>query len=461
MLLNDDFLLTNDWSKILFHNHAKHMPIIDYHCHLNPKEIYEDQCFENITDAWLRGDHYKWRLMRACGVPETLITGTASDYDKFYAWCQTVPKIIGNPLYTWSHLELRRFFDIHTTINEENAAAIWAQANEKLSTKKFSRRNLIVDSQVKIICTTDDPIDDLHHHELLRESESRFSVYPTFRPDKGINIELPTYPDWIEALENIVGAIECYDDLLNAFKERITYFHAHGCRLSDHALDDLCYEEADEKELNAILVKARNKEMLTPKEIDAYKTQTILHLISYYNAYDWAVQLHIHAYRNCNTEQFLRLGPDKGYDAINDTQITSCLQKLLNQSESENQLPKTILYTLNPNDYPALVSLMGCFQKDIPGKIQLGSGWWFNDTFAGMNAQLTALSEGGVLSQFVGMLTDSRSFISYTRHEYFRRVLCEHLGQIVVRGEAPEDESLLGGIAEAISYHNANSYFGF
>ncbi|WP_321386606.1 glucuronate isomerase [uncultured Enterococcus sp.] len=462
MFLNDDFLLSTDWAKTLYHNHAKVMPIIDYHCHLEPKEIYENKNFANITAAWLYGDHYKWRLMRACGVPESHITGNASDFDKFAVWCETVPKLIGNPLYTWTHLELKRFFDIDLPVNKENTEQIWQLANEKLAADSFKRREIISQSNVKVVCTTDDPADDLSYHKLLAQEESRFKVLPSFRPDKALNINQPGFPQWIKRLaEADDQPVTNYEELIAVLGSRVDYFHELGGRLSDHALDILRYEEADAETLEAIFQKGLAGKTLTDKEIDAYRTETLIHLIHFYHKYNWTMQLHIHAYRNCNDRMLKQLGPDTGYDGINDLSLTIPLQKLLNRAEQTDQLPKTILYSLNPNDYPALVALLGCFQKEVAGKLQLGSGWWFNDTRAGMRQQLTQLADGSVLHNFVGMLTDSRSFLSYTRHEYFRRVLCEFIGEIVERGEAPTDEQLLGDLVKAISYKNAESYFAF
>lgn len=462
MFLNDDFLLTTDWAKRLFHNHAAKMPIIDYHCHLDPKEIYDNENFNNITEAWLGGDHYKWRLMRACGVPEEKITGNATDYDKFLAWCQTVPKLIGNPLYSWTHLELKRFFGSDLLINEKNAQDIWDQANEKLATPDFKRRNIIKNANVKIVCTTDDPADDLHFHQLLAEEEKDFWVLPAFRPDKALNIDKAGFQEWVTKLSEASELpITTYAELIEALGTRVAYFHEMGGRLSDHALDVLHYVKADEKELEEIFQKAIKGENLTEAEVDAYRTETLVHLIHFYHEHAWTMQLHIHAYRNCNQQMFQQLGPDTGYDGTNDLSLTIPLQQLLDRADSTDQLPQTILYSLNPNDYPALVALMGCFQKDTVQKLQLGSAWWFNDTFAGMTKQLTQFADGSVLSNFVGMLTDSRSFLSYTRHEYFRRVLCEFVGQIVTRGEAPEDEQLLGDLVEAVSYENAKRYFKF
>jgi glucuronate isomerase len=462
MFLNDDFLLKDDWSKKLYHEYAEKMPIIDYHCHLDPKEIYENEQFENITKAWLGGDHYKWRLMRACGVPEEKITGNASDYEKFLAWCETVPKIIGNPLYTWSHLELKRFFGIDLLINAENAPEIWEKTNAKLASEPFKKRELIKNSQVKVVCTTDDPADDLSYHQLLAQEEPDFKVLPSFRPDKALNIDKAGFTEWLELLSKAANQpVASYGQLISALEQRVGFFHQTGGRLSDHALDILRYEEAEETQLEEIFQKAVAGQTLTDKEVDAYRTETLVRLIRMYHERQWTMQLHVHAYRNCNTAMFDQLGPDTGYDGINDLSVTIPLQKLLDRAEATNQLPKTILYSLNPNDYPAMMALLGCFQKDSPGKLQLGSGWWYNDTRAGMREQLTQFADGSALANFVGMLTDSRSFLSYTRHEYFRRVLCEFIGEMVARGEAPEDEELLGGLVKAVSYTNAKNYFGF
>lgn len=462
MFLNDNFLLTNEWAQKLYHDYAAKMPIIDYHCHLDPQEIFENKNFENITDAWLKGDHYKWRLMRANGIPESHITGSASDYEKFFAWCQTVPKIIGNPLYTWTHLELKRFFGVDLIINEENALSIWEAVNDKLATSAFSRRAIIRNSNVKVICTTDDPTDDLMFHQKLATDESDFKVLPTFRPDKALNIDAAGFNEWIDQLEVVVSMpLTSYEQLISALEQRIDYFHKLGGRLSDHALDILKYYEADDQQLNEIFLKARNNEELSEFEIFAYRTETLTRLIHFYHEKQWTMQLHIHAYRNANERMFNQLGPDTGYDGLNDLSLTIPLQQLLNRAEKTDQLPQTILYSLNPNDYPVLATLMGCFQKDTPGKLQLGSGWWYNDTFAGMRQQLTMFADHSPLANFVGMLTDSRSFLSYTRHEYFRRVLCGFISEIVERGEAPANEDYLGKIIEDISYNNAANYFHF
>ncbi|QSF43703.1 glucuronate isomerase [Paenibacillus tianjinensis] len=462
MFLNDDFLLTTEPARQLFHHYAKAMPIIDYHCHLDPREIYEDQPFNNLTAAWLYGDHYKWRLMRANGVPESHITGDASDYDKFLAWAKTLPKAVGNPLYSWTHLELRRFFGVSELLNEDSAPAIWEQVNRKLAEPEFTRRGLIRSSRVKTICTTDDPADSLVYHKLLKEAEKDFSVFPTFRPDKALNIDDPGFPAWLKALEEAAGTpVTTYAELLDTLRARVEFFHYHGCRLSDHALDVLRYRAGSAAEAQAIFAKRLEGAELSQEEITLYRTELLTALIGFYLDKGWTMQLHIHAYRNNNTPMFHKLGPDTGYDGINDLSITESLSKLLDRAECGSGLPKTILYSLNPGDYPALLALMGCYQKDTAGKMQLGSGWWYNDTLSGMRQQLTLLADNSLLGNFVGMLTDSRSFLSYTRHEYFRRVLCGLIGELAERGEAPDDMDLLGQLVRDISYNNAAGYFGF
>ncbi|MEC0169061.1 glucuronate isomerase [Paenibacillus graminis] len=463
MFLNDDFLLTSETARRLFHNHAKTMPVIDYHCHLDPKEIYEDKAFRNLTEAWLAGDHYKWRLMRANGIPESHITGEASDYDKFLAWARTLPKAVGNPLYSWTHLELRRFFGINETLNEASAPAIWEEVNRKLAEPAYTRRSLIRNSNVTIICTTDDPADSLEYHRLLKESEPEFQVFPTFRPDKALNIGAEGFPAWLARLEEASGiSVTSYASLVAALRSRVDFFHQNGCRLSDHALDVLRYQAAGEaSQLEQIFAKRLGGAELSAEEITVYRTELLSELIGMYHDNNWTMQLHLHAFRNNNTPMFQRLGPDTGYDGINDLSLAEALSQLLDRAECGKGLPKTILYSLNPGDYPALLALMGCYQKDTAGKLQLGSGWWYNDTRDGMRRQLTLLADNSLLGNFVGMLTDSRSFLSYTRHEYFRRVLCELLGELAGRGEAPDDQALLGQLVEDIAYNNAAGYFGF
>ncbi|MHA6530624.1 glucuronate isomerase [Paenibacillus sp. BAC0078] len=463
MFLDDHFLLTSQTAQLLYHDHAKAMPIIDYHCHLDPKEIYEDKSFRNLTEAWLAGDHYKWRLMRANGVPESHITGDVSDYDKFLAWARTLPKAVGNPLYSWTHLELRRFFGISVPLNEASAPAIWEEVNRKLAEPAYTRRSLIRNSNVKIICTTDDPADSLEYHRLLKESEQAFQVFPTFRPDKALNIDTEGFSAYLERLAAAAGQpVTTYAELVEALRSRVEFFHDNGCRLSDHALDVLRYQAAaDAVEVEHIFAIRLQGAVLTHEQITVYRTELLSALIGMYHDKNWTMQLHLHAFRNNNTPMFRRLGPDTGYDGINDLPLAEALSKLLDRAECGKGLPKTILYSLNPGDYPALLALMGCYQKDTAGKLQLGSGWWYNDTRDGMRRQLTLLADNSLLGNFVGMLTDSRSFLSYTRHEYFRRVLCEWVGELARRGEAPGDLALLGQLVEDVAYNNAAGYFGF
>ena len=462
MFLNNDFLLTTDTAKKLFHDYANKMPIIDYHCHLDPKEIFEDKNFDNITEAWLYGDHYKWRLMRANGIDEGLITGNASDYDKFLAWAQTISKAIGNPVYSWTHLELKRYFGIDLLLNEANAPVIWEQANAKLLENNFSRRSLIRNSNVKVVCTTDDPIDDLYYHQQIKKDEKDFKVFPAFRPDKALNIDSPFFEKWFNELINVYGQkIDSFSEFIDALESRIDYFHENDCRLSDHALDDYVYEQATPEELNVIFLKVKEGKEITPSEVNKHRTAVLVKLFEFYASRSWVSQLHLKAYRNNNTAMFNKLGPDTGFDSTNDRPIVGSLQSLLDVSNLNGNLPRTILYSLNSNDYSSLLTLMACYQEGHKNKLQLGSGWWFNDTRTGMRDQLTQFSEQSLLANFVGMLTDSRSFLSYTRHEYFRRVLCELIGEWEARGEVPDDLEFLGQIVESVSYTNALEYFGF
>lgn len=462
MFLNSDFLLTTDTAKKLFHDYASKMPIIDYHCHLDPKEIYEDKNFKNITEAWLYGDHYKWRLMRANGVDERFITGDASDYDKFMAWAKTLPQAIGNPVYAWAHLELKRFFGIDLFLNEANAPEIWEKANQKLAEKEFTRRAMIRNSNVKVICTTDDPVDDLHYHDLIKEDEKDFKVFPAFRPDKALNIDASSFAPWFETLVSVHGKeITSFKQFINVLEDRVDFFHEKDCRVSDHALDAFVYEKATPEVLESIFTKAIKGDTLTESEVNQHKTAVLLKLFEFYAKRNWVSQLHLKAFRNNNTVMFEKLGPDTGFDGVNDQPVIGALKALMDESNLKGHLPKTILYSLNPQDYLPLLALMQCFQGQEKNKIQLGSGWWFNDTRNGMRDQLTQFANQSVLGNFVGMLTDSRSFLSYPRHEYFRRVLCELVGEWVERGEALQDYEYLGRIIQNISYNNAYEYFGF
>lgn len=461
--MDEDFLLNNETAVKLFHGYASKSPIFDFHCHLNPKDIYEDRRFKNITEVWLYGDHYKWRLMRSNGVDERYITGDADDYSKFLEFAKTIPMAIGNPVYHWTHLELQRYFGVNELLNEKTAPMIWEKVNSILNSNEFSVRNIIKKSNVKILCTTDDPTDSLEYHKLLKEDNSfDVRVLPAFRPDKGINIDKDDFKDWVKKLGEVSGkAIESYDDYLNALNSRLEFFDSYGCRLSDHALDFVAYEESTKEEVDGIFKKALKGEKLSQIEVDKYKTSVLQFLGKRYKELGWAMQLHIAALRNTNTRMLKKLGPDTGYDSINDVNIAYPLSKFLDSLESTGELPKTILYTLNPKDNYVLAALIGSFQGEgIPGKMQFGSAWWFNDNIDGMTEQMKTLANVGLLSKFVGMVTDSRSFLSYPRHEYFRRILCNLIGEWVEKGEVPNDMDLLGKIVQDISFNNAVNYFG-
>lgn len=462
--MDENFLLASDTAIELYHNYAKDMPIIDYHCHIDPKEIYENKKFKNITEAWLYGDHYKWRAMRINGIDEQCITGNASDYDKFMAWAQTISMSIGNPLYHWTHLELQRFFGIHEALDEDTAPAIWEKINELLNGEGFRARDLITKSNVEAICTTDDPIDTLEYHIKLKEDSSfNVKVLPTFRPDCGVEIKGSNFLSWVKKLEQVSEIdITSYEELLQALESRVRFFHSVGCRLSDHGLDvKVVYAETSKEEAAAIFTKALEGKGISEEEEKKYKTYTIRFLGKLYHELGWTMQLHIGALRSNNKRMLEKIGPNTGFDSINDACIAEPLSRLLDALESENSLPKTILYTLNPKDNYVLGTMIGNFQGDgIPGKMQFGAAWWFNDNKDGMIEQMKALANLGLLSRFVGMLTDSRSFLSYTRHEYFRRIACNLIGEWVENGEVPANMKLLKNIVQGICYKNANEYFG-
>lgn len=459
--MDENFLLSNETAVELYHHYAKNMPICDYHCHLNPKEIWENKSFENLTELWLYGDHYKWRAMRSNGISEDYITGSASDYDKFKAWAKTIPYTIGNPLYHWTHLELQRYFGIYETLNEENADAIWEKANAMLAQADFTVRQLIKKSNVKLICTTDDPTDSLEYHQKISQLDDfDVKVLPTFRPDKALNIRMEGFREWIAGLGKVCGkTITTYNDLLGALEQRIQYFHETGCRLSDHSFAAVPYVEADLNEVAKIFDRAMGLEVISTEEEQKYQTQLLKFLGKNYAELGWTMQLHIGAMRNNNTRMFEKIGPDTGFDSIHDLNIAYGVSRFMDSLDKENCLPKTVLYTLNPKDNYVLGSMAGNFQgDDIPGKIQFGAAWWFNDQRDGMVQQMTALANLGLLSRFIGMLTDSRSFVSYPRHEYFRRILCNLIGEWVENGEFPRNMKLLGTIVEGISYNNAIQY---
>ena len=462
--LNEDFLLKSQTAKTLYHQFGKDMPIIDFHNHLSAQEIYENKKFENISDVWLGGDHYKWRAMRTLGVDESLITGNGLPLEKFKAWGKSVPYLIGSPLYHWTHLELQRYFNIETPLSETTATEIFNTCNEMLQREDFRVRGLLEKQNVKVLCTTDDPCDDLKWHQAIHEDPSiQIQVLPTFRPDKAVNIEMSWFNEWIDGLSLVVGyELNSLDLLFQALAERMDYFVDHGCKVSDNGLDVFSYLEGTKEEAAAIFLKARQSQTLTAVEIELYRTQVLIYLGKEYHKRQWVMQLHIGALRNNNTRMLELLGPDTGYDAINNSFDISRLGKFLNALDLNDQLPKTIIYDLNPADNHKVVTLMQCFQDGkIPGKLQFGSGWWFMDQKDGMINQMRDLAANGVLSQFVGMLTDSRSFLSFPRHEYFRRILCELLGSYVEDGEYPEDLEFLGQVVENISFHNSNKYFDF
>ena len=463
--MDKDFLLETETAKKLFHDYAETTPILDYHCHINPREIAEDRQFENITQVWLGGDHYKWRFMRSCGVDEKYITGNASDYEKFCQWAECLGKAIGNPLYHWSHLELQRFFGYNGVLNKKTADEVWKLCNEKLAQPSMSVRNLIKQSNVTLICTTDDPIDSLEWHKKIAEDESfDVKVLPAWRPDKAMNIEKPDYLEYLDKLAAAAGMVEInsFAALKKALKKRMDYFVSMGCNVSDHALEYVMYCPADEDEIEAIFLKRQNRMILTREEELKFKTAFMLFVGREYHRLDWAMQLHFGCKRDNNTPMYKKLGPDTGYDCINNDAPSSQMADFLNALVATDELPRTILYSLNPNDNQSIGSILGCFQDSTAvAKIQQGSAWWFNDHKTGMQDQLISLANLGNLSGFVGMLTDSRSFLSYTRHEYFRRILCNLIGNWVENGEFPEDYDILGEIVRDISYYNAKRYFKF
>ncbi len=463
--MDQDFLLETPTARTLYHEYAAPQPILDYHCHLPPAEIAGNKQFRNITEIWLGGDHYKWRFLRSAGVTEDFITGDQPDQEKFRRFCAVLPLAVGNPLYHWCHLELRRFFGLDTLVNADSADALWEACNTKLKQPEFFARGLMLRANVRAVCTTDDPVDDLANHQAIAADASfNVKVLPTFRPDRSSNIDRPDYPDYLRKLGEVSGIpIGRFADVLRALDARLDYFARHGCRLSDHGLDVApWFEAATEAELDAILAKRMNGGTLTPKEVEQYKTGILLHLGREYAKRDWAMQLHIGAQRNNNTRMFETLGPDTGWDSISDNGFVSYkLARFLDALNVDDLLPRTILYCLNPVHNEVLGTMIGNFQDGkVLGKMQFGSGWWFNDQKDGMIRQMTALASLGNLGAFVGMLTDSRSFLSYTRHEYFRRILCNLIGGWVENGEYPQDWAQLRRIVKGICYGNASRYFG-
>ncbi len=460
--MDQDFLLSTPTAKWLYHEVAEKMPIIDYHCHINPQEIAEDRRFDNISEIWLGGDHYKWRQMRFGGIAEQIITGDADPREKFRAFASILPRLIGNPMYHWSHLELKRVFGIEEPLTADNADAVYDACNEVL--KNYSARDLMRKFHVKAVCTTDDPCDDLRWHEQIAADDTmEIRVLPAFRPDKAINIEKEGFADYMKKLSQVTEKqLQCTQDVADALCERIDFFAAHGCLCADHGLDYCMYEKPDVIAADRAWKMAMEGICPSKADADAYKTMVTIACAKKYTQLNWVMQIHFGCLRNTNRPQFAKLGPDTGYDAVNSQSGVEHMAPLLNAFAENEGLPKMILYSLNPCDNTALVTIAGCFQGDgETGRVQQGSGWWFNDNRSGMRAQLTELANNGMLGCFVGMLTDSRSFLSYTRHEYFRRILCELIGEWVESGQYPDDKKQLEKIVADICFHNTNQFFRF
>ena len=462
--MDKDFLLETETAQKLYHEYAAKMPILDYHCHINPQEIAEDRKFENITQVWLGADHYKWRQIRSNGVEEKYITGDASDREKFQKWAETLERAIGNPLYHWSHLELQRYFGYYGALNGETAEEVWNLCNAKLQEDGMSARNLIRQSNVTLVCTTDDSVDSLEWHEKIAADESfEVRVLPAWRPDKAMNLEKTDYLEYLKKLEVVSGVkIDSFASLIEALRIRMDYFAEHGCSVSDHGLEYVMYAPASEEEIEAIFAKRLRGEAVSRADELQFKTAYMVALGREYHKKNWVMQLHYGVKRDNNGMIFGKLGPDAGIDCINNYAPSSEMADYLNALAITDELPKTILYSLNPTDNAAIGTIIGCFQsEEARGKIQQGSAWWFNDNKQGMIEQMTSLANLGLLGNFIGMLTDSRSFLSYTRHEYFRRIMCNLIGGWVENGEYPADEKVLGRMVQDISYNNAVRYFGF
>lgn len=462
--MDKEFILDNPTASKLFHEYAEKAPIIDYHCHISPKEIAQNKHFKNITEVWLGGDHYKWRFMRSCGVDEKYITGSASDKDKFLKWAECLSKAIGNPLYHWSHLELQRYFGFNKPLNPGNAEEAWETCNRVLSAPDMGARDIIIKSRVTLICTTDDPIDSLEYHDVIRSDTSfPVKVIPAWRPDKAMNIEKSDYCEYLGKLSSISNiTIDSFESLINALKTRMDFFEDMGCLVSDHALEYIMYAPAELSEIENIFRARLSGRDLSSEEVLKFKFAFMQAMAKEYVAKNWVMQLHYGCKRDNNRLSYERLGPDTGYDCINDHTPSYEVVDFLNALEEKNSLPKTILYSLNPTDNASIGTIIGCFQNsDAVSRIQQGSAWWFNDHKSGMLDQLRSLASLGNLSGFVGMLTDSRSFLSYTRHEYFRRILCNMFGELVENGEFPDDYEILKKIIKDICYNNCVNYFRF
>lgn len=462
--MDKNFLLSNETAQKLYFDYAATTPVLDYHCHINPQEIYEDRQFENITQVWLGGDHYKWRFMRSCGVDEYYITGEAPDKEKFFKWAECLGKAIGNPLFHWSHLELQKYFGYNGVLNKKTAEEVWNLCNAKLADPSMSVRNIIKQSNVTLICTTDDPVDSLEWHKKIAEDNSfDVQVLPAWRPDKAMNIEKPEFPEYVNKLGEVAGVtINKFADMVDALQKRHDFFHENGCRLSDHGIEEFYDEPYTDSQIETIFEKAMRKQQLSAQEVRQFK-HCILRVFAEQDfASDWTQQYHYGAIRDNNSLMYDKLGADTGFDSIGEFTTATAMSHFLNELNKEGKLTRTILYCLNPCANEVIATMLGNFQDgSCPGKIQFGSGWWFNDQLDGMTRQMNALSVLGLLSRFVGMLTDSRSFLSYPRHEYFRRLLCNLLGNDVEKGLLPNDMESLSRMVEDISYNNARNYFKF
>lgn len=462
--LTEDFLLHSDFARILYHDYAKNLPIIDYHNHLPPAELAGNRQFENISKIWLAGDHYKWRAMRTLGINEHFITGGASDLEKFQKWSATVPYTMRNPLYHWSHMEMRRYFGVDELLTAENATVVYQQTSEMLQHPDFRAQRLLERMNVEVVCSTDDPADNLEQHEKYHLTNGQVKLYPAFRPDKSFAIEnSETYRAYLQKLGSAAGfEITSFDKLVEALSKRVDFFHSRGCRLSDHGLENLVFSKNEQLSSDSILTKALRGIPLTEEEIKHFKFKTLQKLCKMYHAKGWVQQFHLGALRNTNSRMLKTLGPDTGFDSIGDYDQATAMADFLNHLDSSDQLAKTVLYNLNPRDNEVLATMIGNFNDgSVKGKIQFGSGWWYLDQKDGMEKQINTLSNMGLVSCFIGMLTDSRSFLSFPRHEYFRRILCNLFGKDVENGELPWDEKWLGQLITDICYQNAKNYFDF